>query len=412
MQSTRKDSLWRNRDFLLLMSGQTISTFGSSISGIAAPLLILALTHSPAQAGIAGALEALPFILFSLPAGALVDRWNRKRMMIICDIGRALNLVTLLLALFSGHLTIVQIYINSFLEGSLFVFFSSAQTAALSRVVEKRKLSNVYAIDETLANSAMLIGPSVGSLLYSINNALPFVADVISYIISFISLSWIETPFQQVRIGEQRPLREEIVDGINYLWHNPLFRFMAFYGVGFLAVLSTQSLLVIVLAQHQHASPVMIGLIFTVGSVGSIVGSVLGGQVQKRLSFSQLIIGLTWLLVILWLLYVVAVNLVLLAVITCGISIVDPLISVVYMSYRMAHTPDEFRGRLNSTHRLIAFSMRPLGMALAGFLLQYAGATVTILTFAAILTVLGLSTILNVHIRNAPSLHEEVEFSH
>jgi len=394
------------------MSGQTISTFGSSISGIAAPLLILALTHSPAQAGIAGALEALPFILFSLPAGALVDRWNRKRMMIICDIGRALNLVTLLLALFSGHLTIVQIYINSFLEGSLFVFFSSAQTAALSRVVEKRKLSNVYAIDETLANSAMLIGPSVGSLLYSINNALPFVADVISYIISFISLSWIETPFQQVRIGEQRPLREEIVDGINYLWHNPLFRFMAFYGVGFLAVLSTQSLLVIVLAQHQHASPVMIGLIFTVGSVGSIVGSVLGGQVQKRLSFSQLIIGLTWLLVILWLLYVVAVNLVLLAVITCGISIVDPLISVVYMSYRMAHTPDEFRGRLNSTHRLIAFSMRPLGMALAGFLLQYAGATVTILTFAAILTVLGLSTILNVHIRNAPSLHEEVEFSH
>src|SRR6266480_4067699 len=170
VQPTSKDSLWRNRDFILLMSGQTISTFGSSISGIAAPLLILALTRSPAQAGIAGALQALPFILFSLPAGALVDRWDRKRMMIICDIGRALNLFTLLLALFSSHLTIAQIYINAFLEGSLAVFFSSAETASLSQVVEKRKLSEVYAIDQTLGNSAMLIGPSVGSLLYSVNN--------------------------------------------------------------------------------------------------------------------------------------------------------------------------------------------------------------------------------------------------
>src|SRR5438067_2202096 len=79
--------LWRNRDYMLLWSGQTISSLGSGVSGIVFPLLILAITHSAAAAGIAGALNTLPYVLFSLPAGALVDRWDRKRVMIICDAG-------------------------------------------------------------------------------------------------------------------------------------------------------------------------------------------------------------------------------------------------------------------------------------------------------------------------------------
>jgi predicted MFS family arabinose efflux permease len=399
-----KDSLWRNRNFLFLMSGQTISTLGSGISGIAAPFLILALTHSPAQAGLAAALEALPFILFSLPAGALLDRWDRKRAMIICDIGRALNLATLLLALFAGHLTIEQIYLNSFIEGAFFVFFSSAETAALPQVVQKAQLPSAYSTDQMLANSASFIGPSLGGLLYGLNWSLPFVADVVSYIISFVSLFWIRTPFQQVRTGQKRHLVQEIIRGLSYLWRHPLFRFMAFYGGGLLGVLATQDLLVIVLAQRQHASAWMIGMVLTGGSAGGILGSMLGGIVQKHLSFGQLIIGLTWLLALLWLLYAVAVNLFLLALITCTISLVDPLISVIYMSYRMAHTPDEMRSRLNSTHRLIAFSMRPLGTTLAGFLLQYAGSTFTILTFTSLLLVLGSITLLNVHVHQAPAL--------
>lgn len=399
-----KDSLWRNRDFLFLMSGQTISTLGSGISGIAAPLLILALTHSPAQAGLAAALEALPFILFSLPAGALLDRWDRKRAMIVCDIGRALNLATLLLALFVGHLTIAQIYLNSFIEGAFFVFFSSAETAALPQVVQQVQLPSAYSTDQMLANSASLIGPSLGGLLYGLNWSLPFAADVVSYIVSFVSLSWIKTPFQQIRTGQKRHLVQEIIEGLSYLWRHPLFRFMAFYGGGLLGILSTQGLLVIVLAQRQHASPWMIGLVLTGGSLGGILGSMLGGVVQKHLSFGRLVIVLTWLLALLWLLYTVAVNLFLLALITCAISLVDPLISVIYMSYRMAHTPDEMRSRLNSTHRLIAFSMRPLGTTLAGFLLQYAGSTFTILTFTSLLLALGSATLLNVHIRHAPVL--------
>ncbi len=84
-------SLWHNRDFLLLWSGQIVSAIGSQVSLIAFPWLILALTGSPAQAGLIAAIRTLPYLLFGLPAGALIDRWNRKRVMILCDTGRTVK---------------------------------------------------------------------------------------------------------------------------------------------------------------------------------------------------------------------------------------------------------------------------------------------------------------------------------
>src|SRR5581483_11929379 len=81
--------LWRNSDYMLLWSGQDVSSVGTRVSQLAFPLLVLALTHSPALAGLIGALRGLPYALFILPAGAMVDRWNRKRVMILCDAGRA-----------------------------------------------------------------------------------------------------------------------------------------------------------------------------------------------------------------------------------------------------------------------------------------------------------------------------------
>ncbi len=80
---------WRNRDYLLLFGGQMVSNVGSEVSLLAFPLLVLFLTGSPAQAGIIGALRGLPYFVLGLPAGALVDRWDRKRVMILCDSGRA-----------------------------------------------------------------------------------------------------------------------------------------------------------------------------------------------------------------------------------------------------------------------------------------------------------------------------------
>jgi len=102
-----------------------MSQFGGSMSNVAFPLLVLALTHSAIQAGLVGAADALPLVLLSLYAGALVDRWDRKRVMILCDAIRALVLGSIPLAALLGHLTMAQVYIAALAEASCSVFFVS-----------------------------------------------------------------------------------------------------------------------------------------------------------------------------------------------------------------------------------------------------------------------------------------------
>ncbi len=131
--------LRHNCDFILLRSGQAISVLGSRISLIAFPLLVLSLTGSPGQAGIVGFLNTLPQLLFNLPAGVYVDRWNRKRVMIVCDIGRGIAMGSIPVALALGHLSIAQLYAVAFCEGSFAVFFNLAEGAAVPRVVAKEQ---------------------------------------------------------------------------------------------------------------------------------------------------------------------------------------------------------------------------------------------------------------------------------
>src|SRR5512146_526437 len=199
MQETaaRPKSLLHNRDYLLLWSGQAVSSGGAEASQLALPLLILGLTHPPAQAGFAGALRSLSYLLLGLPAGALIDRWDRKRAMILCDAGRALALGSIPLALALDHLTMAQIYLVSVLEGALYVFFGLAESAALPRVVAKSQLPAATAQNEVTGGIVTLLGPSLGGVLFGVARALPFLADAVSYAASVLTLSWIRVPFQE-----------------------------------------------------------------------------------------------------------------------------------------------------------------------------------------------------------------------
>src|SRR5919202_2412213 len=132
--------LWRNRDYVLLWCGQTISVLGTQVSQLAFPLLILALTNSPARAGFVAATRSVPWLLFALPAGALVDRWDRKLTMILCSAGSALALGSVAVAYALGALTIAQLAIVSFVEGTFAVVFGLAETSALPHVVPKAQL--------------------------------------------------------------------------------------------------------------------------------------------------------------------------------------------------------------------------------------------------------------------------------
>lgn len=182
---------------MLLWSGQVVSTLGSSAAWIIYPLLILALTESPAAAGIAGALGHLPYLLFSLPAGALIDRWDRKRVMILCDLGRAITVLSVPLALWLDVLTVGQLYVAAFVEGSLFVFFNIAEVAALPRVVPTHQLPQAAAQNEAAFSAAHIAGPFLGTALYQgLGRAAPFLADAISYLVSCATLLLIRTEFR------------------------------------------------------------------------------------------------------------------------------------------------------------------------------------------------------------------------
>jgi MFS family permease len=406
VSTSRPVSLWRNRNYMLLWSGQIVSSVGTRVSMLAFPLLVLAMTHSPAQAGIIGGLRGLPYALFILPAGVLIDRWNRKRVMILCDTGRALALGSIPVALLLGHLTIVQLYIVSLVEGTLFTFFSLAETACLPHVVAKQQLSVAAAQNMIVDSTSGLIGPSLGGLLYSVGRAIPFLTDAITYGASVLSLFFIKAKFQEERDVTPMRLWTEIGEGLSWLWHQPLIRFIALLTGGMILPVAGYSLILILLAQGQHASSFTIGLIFASGGIGSILGALIVAPLQKRFSFGQMMIGSTWVWALTWLLFAIAPNPLMLGAATALSFIIVPIYMSVQFGYRLALIPDHLQGRVNSVFRLIAFGSEPIGMALTGILVQVIGPVPTVLVLFVPQFILSIAATFNKHLRNARPIEE------
>lgn len=380
---TRTISLWRNRDFVVLWSGGLLSVLGTGISRIAYPLLMLAVTHSPAQAGLVGALRALPYLVLGLPAGALADRWNRKRVMILCDAGRALNMASIPLAFLFGHLTAGQLYVNALVGGILFVFFSAAEVAYLPHVVPPEQLPTAVAVEQGMSSGAGIVAPSLGGILFQFGHVVPFLADAVSYAASVISLLFIKAEFQEERVTEYPDLRKEIVDGLHWLWRQPLLRTVAVTTAGLQLATSGVALIVIVLAQHQHASPALIGALFSAVGIGGVLGSAIAPRVQRTLGFGWAILGVAWIEALLWPLFAVAPNLVMLGLVLGLFAFSMPIYGVAAMSYRLSVTPDRLQSRVGTAFRVIAWSTEPVGAALAGLLIQALGPVSATLVFSA-----------------------------
>jgi len=401
--------LWQNRDYLLLWCGQAISTTGSNASELDLPLLILSLTRSPVQAGLVGALHSAAILLTNLPAGALVDRWNRKYTMMWCDAGRAVALASIPLALVLGHLTAVQLYLVAVVEGVLAAFFDLAQAASIPRVVRKEQLPAAIAQQEVTAGVVTLLGPSLGGAVYGLTRSLPFLADAISYIASVCSLVFVRTPLQEMRSTPPDKLPLEIAAGMAWLWQHPVLRSIALLMGGLVFIDDGMRLIVIVLAQHQGASSLTIGLIFGLGGIGGIVGALLGALVQQRLSFGRVIIGAFWAFAVIWPLYALAPSPFVIGVILACFWLVDEIYDVMQISYRRAQVPDALQGRVNSAYRVVIYSLIAMGNVLTGYLLQSVGPLWTIALFAAFLVLLALGATLNAPVWKAgsPSGKEE-----
>ena len=397
--------LLHNRDFMLLWGGQVVSTLGSMASHVIFPLLILALTDSPTAAGIAGALRFVPYLVLSLPVGALIDRWDRKRVMVISDLGRALAVGSIPVAMGLDALTLVHIYIVCFVEGSLFVFFNIAEVAALPRVVPRGQLPEATAYNEAGFGVAHIVGPSLGTILYqTFGRAVPFIADAVTYLVSLASLLAIRTQFQKESTVAKRDLLAEIGAGLRWLWSKPLIRFMAFLTGGINLVNAAMPLVIIVLAKDLGASDGEIGIIFSIGGAGAILGSIVGGRIQRRFTFGQVIVATMWVETCAFLLLAAMPGYIWVGVLAAVFSFVGPVYNVVQFSYRVALIPDELQGRVNSTFRLLAFGFMPIGAAASGVVIEHFGVRPAIVLLAACLFVLAILTSLNRYVRDAPAI--------
>jgi len=395
----RTRPLWRNSDYMLLLSGQAISSLGSQISTLAFPLLVLALTHSPALAGVISAARALPYLIFSLPAGALIDRLDRKRIMIICDTGRALSIASIFVALAIGHLTFIQLLLVSMIEGTLFVFFNIAEVACLPQVVEKEQLPSAMAQNLATDRLVILLGTPLSGFLYSISMIFPFLTDTISYIASVGSLFFVKKQFQGIRVTSERKLASEIKEGLIWLWQQPLICSISLISSGMILLSAGFTLITIVLAQRLHASSLVVGVIVGMNGVGGLIGSLLAPLVQKRLRFEYVIVGVVWAVTVIVPFYALAPTPILLSIVVVLFSIIGPIYNVVQSSYRLALIPDALQGRVNSVFRLIVFSSQPLSQVFTGILLQSVGVNYTIFISFAGFFILALMTTFNPHIR-------------
>jgi len=389
----QQQSLLKNRNFMLLWSGQLVSWVGTEVTGIALPLVVLSLTGSYAQAGTIAAMRGLVYVVLAIPAGVAIDRWDRRTVMIIGNIGSGVAMSSVCIAMLFGHLTIPQLYIVGIIEGSFFVFANLARFASFPRVVSKEQFPAAAAQSSVADNIALLTGPPLGGFLFQVAGAfLTFFADAASYFINAFALLFVTARLQEDKEETQTALLRDIREGIQWFLRQPTIRLLNILTAGGTVVTSGLYLLIIWIAKQHHSSSFVIGLVFALGALGGIIGSSFASRIHKSFRFHTLLRATTLLNCLIFACYAFAYNDLLLATITAALYMVNPLYEVTTATYSAAVIPDRIRGRVLSLTRLVVLASNSLGYVITGWLLQYLGSTWTISILFCLLLVLALIT--------------------
>jgi MFS family permease len=386
---------------VLLWTGQAVSVFGTRVASVAYPLLVLSLTHSPAKVGLVSFANWIPAVFFGLPAGALVDRWNRKRVMILCDLGRAAALASIVAALAAEELTFAQILAVAFLDRTLSLFFGPAEVSALRRIVPSEQLATAVARNESREYSALLLGPPAGGALFAVGRAAPFLADAVSYCASAVGLLLVKTDLE-VGSTERRRLRHEVVDGLSYLWREPFMRTTVLLEAGANFVSNGIAIMAIVVARESlGASSTEVGLMLTIGGVGGLVGSLLAPLLQPRLNARLIVAVGTWSWAALVPLFAFAPSAYAFGALLALILLTAPAWNSVVYARRISFVPDRLQGRIQSVGSLFSLGSIALGTLSAGFLLDAFGRAATTAFFAVAMAAVAAVATVSPSVRRA-----------
>ncbi len=389
--------LWRNRDFTLLWSSQVISTVGTRVTSVAYPLLVLLLTGSPALAGVVGFAQTLPFLLLYLPGGAWVDRWDRRRTMVACEIGRTVALGSVAVTAVIGGVhavTIAQLAAVAFVEGSLFVLFDLSEGAALPRLVPAGQLPTAVAWNQARTQGADLVGQPLGGLLFAIAPALPFAVDSVSYLVSGGAVAAIRTRLQGERAATVDRLRSRIAEGVRFVRRSAFLRETVVI-VGWINLVFNGSFLVVIVrAQRLGGSPGQIGLMLAALGAGGILGALAAPAIQRRLSGRVVLVAIAWLWTGLGVVLAFAPSLVWLAVLVFALNLFGAPYNVVIAARMYQLVPEQIFGRVRSVGRIVAWGTIPIGTLLGGVLAERLGAAPALLVFGlAMIPVAVASTV-------------------
>ncbi len=376
-------SLLRHPDFVRLWTGETISQLGSQVSALAIPFVAIDILRASTFAvALLGVIDFLPFLLIGLPAGVWVDRLRRRPVMIVGDLGRAAALATIPIAYVAGLLTIVQLYVVGFVVGVLTVFFDVAYQSYLPSLVAREQLQEGNAKLEVSRAGAQVVGPGLAGILIGVLRApLAVVVDALSFLASALFLVLIRRPEPPPAThhegGQPRPgMRSEMAEGLRYvLGHAYLKNIAACTATANLFGNVATSVLLVFAVRELGLSAAEIGIAFSIGATGALLGALVSNRVSTRLGVGTTIIlfaGISGPALLPLALAPAGTSTAVLVVLIALFVFVGGVSSVVYnvaqVSLRQAITPARMQGRMNATMRWFVWGTIPIGGVLGGVL--------------------------------------------
>ncbi len=390
--------LWHHADFLRLWVGDTASQLGVAIGGLAIPYLAVnVLGANEFQMGLLATLTSLGFLLVALPAGAWVDRWRKRNVMLRVDIGRALLLMTLPLAWWLGLLTMTQVMIVATAVGVLTVFFDVSYQSYLPLLVGRELVVEGNSKLQASQSVSTTVGPTLGGFLIRLAGPIwVILINSVGYLGSAGALSRIRREESSKPREDRLPLMTEIREGLAFVVRHPLLRrLIACTGLSNFGGAVVTALAVLFQLRYLHFSAGTIGLIDSVGAIGGFIGATLSGRLSTALGEGPLIIysalafqtaALMWPLS--WLFWPEPVQLA--GTAALGVSVV--VYNVATVSFRQRLCPPRLLGRMNASARFLVWGTIPLGAFLGGIL----GTAIGVVPTLWIGAIVGFSSLLPV----------------
>ena len=393
-ETSTRTSLWRHRDFRLLWAGDVVSVFGFSLVGLAIPLLALRLLEADAfEMGLLAALEHLAFLLIGLPAGALVDRCVKRRVLVLGDLTRGAMLLSIPIAWWAGVLTLPQVYVVVFAVGCVTVFFDVANQSYLPELVPSDAISEGNAKLQATQQVAQVGGPSLAAVMVRfLGSPLTIALTSICMAASALFVSRIRTEDKRPERVEGSRLRTEIAEGLQFVVRHPLLvRITACTGLSNFAGSLSGGLLVLYIVRTLGLSETTLGLIFSVSAAGGLLGAVTSDRFARLVGEGRAIplaaVGFAVAALNVPLAsYVSPVPLLMAGGFVTMYAVV--VYNVVQVSFRQRLCPPALLGRMNASIRFLVWGPMPIGAFIGGILGSQLG-VLPALWIAAVLNFVG-----------------------